>query len=244
MAALPYMPLYVADYLADTAHLTALENGAYLLLIMNYWQRGKPLTSDDSRLARIARLTDVEWKSVKPALQELFICDDEQWSHRRIESELAKVEDKSQKAAKAGRASAQRRSREPVQRTFNHTDTDTYTEPNGSAAKAPDARSILFIEGLTSLKRQTGKQDKQARAFLGKLLKATKDDARQVLDVVLQAERDRVADPESWMLRCLGPPKPDTHHTRMMSAFADLADENTDENQKPHGPVHRIPGAG
>jgi len=34
------MPLYVADYLADTAHLGALESGVYLHLIMHYWLKG------------------------------------------------------------------------------------------------------------------------------------------------------------------------------------------------------------
>ena len=52
---MPYIPLFVADYLADTSHLSTLEHGAYLLLIMNYWQRGESLPCGDMQLARIAR---------------------------------------------------------------------------------------------------------------------------------------------------------------------------------------------
>ena len=49
MAALPYMQLYVADYLADTVHLDADEHGAYLLIIFNYWQTGKPIPESQSK---------------------------------------------------------------------------------------------------------------------------------------------------------------------------------------------------
>jgi uncharacterized protein YdaU (DUF1376 family) len=131
MAALPYMPLYVADYLADTAHLTALENGAYLLLIMNYWQRGKALPSEPSQLARICRMSEKQFAKIIPQLENFFEVVGNTLVHHRVECELAKVRDKSAKASNAGRASAQQKANgrsTDVQRTFNHTDTDTDTE--------------------------------------------------------------------------------------------------------------------
>lgn len=71
MAALPYMQLYIADYLADTMHLSAEEHGAYLLLMFNYWQTGKPIPKN--RLAKIARLTNERWVDVEPSLREFFV---------------------------------------------------------------------------------------------------------------------------------------------------------------------------
>jgi uncharacterized protein YdaU (DUF1376 family) len=100
-----YMPLHPGDYLADAAHLTTLEHGAYFLLILNYWQRGEPLSADDRKLARICRLADAEWADVKPSLAEFFIEENGLWKHKRIEAELVKATEKSAKA----RASANNR---------------------------------------------------------------------------------------------------------------------------------------
>jgi uncharacterized protein YdaU (DUF1376 family) len=91
------MPLYVADYLADTRRLTTLEHGAYILLIMEYWRNGG-LPKDDATLARIVGLTLEEWQCVRITIAMLFSPD---WTHKRIEYELARSKEKSAKAKAA-----------------------------------------------------------------------------------------------------------------------------------------------
>jgi uncharacterized protein YdaU (DUF1376 family) len=133
------MPLYVADYMADAGHLSTTEHGAYLLLIMSYWQRGAAFRAPDEqalnvRLANVVRMSNGEWLRAVPVLSEFFqvsIEDGVTWSHKRIESELAKFRAKSLQAKEAGLASAQRRLNgrsTGVQHPSNHTDTDTDTD--------------------------------------------------------------------------------------------------------------------
>ena len=147
MAALPYMPLYVADYLADAAHLSTMGHGAYLLLIMTYWQRGEPLPDDERKLARIARMTEAEWQDVRDDLREFFDVRDGQWTHNRIERELDKVRSKSNAASDAGKASARKRFNgrsTPVEHPFNHTDTDT--DKKETTLKGASANEIDRLE--------------------------------------------------------------------------------------------------
>jgi uncharacterized protein YdaU (DUF1376 family) len=93
------MPLYIADYRADTMHLGAAEHGAYLLLIMHYWQTGS-LPTEDKLLARIASMTPKQWKNARPVVKKFF---DEEWTHSRIEKELTKAKTKYEQRALAGK---------------------------------------------------------------------------------------------------------------------------------------------
>lgn len=106
MTAPAWMPLYIADYLADTAHLSAAEHGAYLLLIMHYWRAGS-LPHDDKKLARIARCTDRQWRDMRDTIAGLFGPD---WSHKRVENELDKARSKSQARSEAGKHGAEAKS--------------------------------------------------------------------------------------------------------------------------------------
>jgi uncharacterized protein YdaU (DUF1376 family) len=151
--ALPYIQLYIADYLADTAHLTTEEHGAYLLLIFNYWQRGKPLPNNRERLARIARVDNESWTNLERSLKEYFIVSETEWRHPRIDRDLEVVNERLEKQSAAGKAAAEAKKAKKSEKTneslnesatnrkrivnesdtndqriFNHKDTDTDTD--------------------------------------------------------------------------------------------------------------------
>ena len=85
-----WMPLYCADYLADTRHLTTIQHGAYLLLIMEYWLKGR-LPDDVTTLRAITLLDRHAWHRNKAVLAALF--EQPGWRHPRVERELEKAKD-------------------------------------------------------------------------------------------------------------------------------------------------------
>jgi uncharacterized protein YdaU (DUF1376 family) len=103
------MPLYIANYLGDTMHLTTRQHGGYLLLIMAYWRNAGPLPADDRRLAAICRLHISEWAEDRDTLSEFFDVDADLWHHKRIDLELANALDNVQKASEKGKAGAAKR---------------------------------------------------------------------------------------------------------------------------------------
>lgn len=172
------MQLYVSDYLADTAHLTAQQHGAYLLLLMNYWQKGKPLDNTNERLQYVARMTGEEWEANKDILAEFFWIDGDTWSHTRIDNDLEKVREKSEKASKAGQRSFSVRST-GVEHSFNHKDKD----------KEEDKDNIKegFDEFWKIYPRKAGKQEAR-KVFQRALSNAT-------LAEILEGARRYAADP-------------------------------------------------
>lgn len=129
------MPLYISDYLGDTSHLTTIEHGAYMLLIMTYWQRGKALPSESERLANIARMQVADWLKIEATIGEFFTPDGGTWRHDRIEKDLAKARERSSKARASGKASADKRGNERstfVEQTSNERSTNVQPYPSSS----------------------------------------------------------------------------------------------------------------
>jgi uncharacterized protein YdaU (DUF1376 family) len=99
-----WMPLYIGDYLADTARLTTEQHGAYLLLLMDYWRSGK-LPDNDQVLAQITKMTPDAWSNAKAMLMQYFSIEQGYWVHKRVEQEiLDAAENKDKKHQRAVKA--------------------------------------------------------------------------------------------------------------------------------------------
>lgn len=102
-----WMPLYVADYQADTAYLTTEHHGAYLLMLMAYWRNG-PIPDNNGIIAAITRQSPDAWSITRAVLEPFFQVRDGFWFHKRVEQEYDKARknravhhDRAVKAAKA-----------------------------------------------------------------------------------------------------------------------------------------------
>lgn len=160
MAHKPYMPLYIAEYMADTAHLTMAEHGAYLLLIMTYWQTEKPLPDDDKKLAMICRTTLKGFRQIKSTVSLLFTHRGNTLVHKRVEEELYKFREKSELSRVAAEkrwegkgknsdADAMRTHSGRIadaMRTQCHTEADTDTDIHNSSSFSGVTRDLKTVE--------------------------------------------------------------------------------------------------
>jgi uncharacterized protein YdaU (DUF1376 family) len=100
-----WMPLYIGDYLADTARLTTAQHGAYLLLIMDYWMNG-PLPNDDETLAQISRMSPDAWSNASSTIRAYFEQHRGRLHHKRIDAEKEQAIVKASKRTEKAHAAA------------------------------------------------------------------------------------------------------------------------------------------
>ncbi|MCX8282459.1 DUF1376 domain-containing protein [Phyllobacterium sp. 0TCS1.6C] len=102
MSERPFMQLYVSDFIGDTLHLSTEQIGAYMLLLMAMWNADGSLPDEDTKLARVVRMSVKKWRSISGDLLPFFVKADGKISHNRLTKELQKSASKSQSRAAAG----------------------------------------------------------------------------------------------------------------------------------------------
>lgn len=214
MAEFPALPLWTDAYLGDTTHLTTIEHGAYLLLLMTAWRsRDCCLPDDDRLLARYARLNGQQWKRMRPILEAFFAISNGVWRQGRLTDERGAVERHRQQQSEKGKAGAaakalKRHGRdqaaaksglgseqaevEPDASSLTHTHIPLDKESNGDI----DPEKVLFEQGI-SLLAANGVPEKRSRPWLGKLKRDY--DPADVIRALGRAKREGALDIIPWV---------------------------------------------
>ena len=97
MAEFPALPLWTDAYLGDTTHLTTIEHGAYLLLLISMWRAGGTLPDDDRLLAKYVHTTPAQWARISTNVRPFFKAAEGRISQGRLSDELKAVKQNSKR---------------------------------------------------------------------------------------------------------------------------------------------------
>jgi len=87
-----WMPIYWPDWVRDTAQLSLQEQGAYLILTKEYWNKQGKLCDDKTRLYRsCGAQSRSEKESVNFILDTYFLHENGMYINKRIDEELVKA---------------------------------------------------------------------------------------------------------------------------------------------------------
>lgn len=99
-----YYSFNVADYRKDASYLKPVEHYIYRWLIDEYYLQEKPIENDTARLMRKMVLPCENESDLEFVLNEFFVLKNKHWHHMRIDSEIGKYQEKSEKAKASANA--------------------------------------------------------------------------------------------------------------------------------------------
>jgi uncharacterized protein YdaU (DUF1376 family) len=97
MSAKPWFKFHVAEFRAEMLLLTPAQRGAYISLLMYYWEN-EGLPDDDQILAKITGMRIEDWRRNRESVRRNFTPG---WGHPRMNSMLRDWLEKSNKRKEA-----------------------------------------------------------------------------------------------------------------------------------------------
>jgi len=98
-----YYCFNIGDYQSHTSHLSDIEDLVYRRLLDWYYLHECPIPLDEVEISRQIRMR-MHSESIAIVLREYFECTDDGWIHHRANKEIAKADEKSQKASESAKA--------------------------------------------------------------------------------------------------------------------------------------------
>lgn len=182
-----WMPLYIGDYLADTARLTTEQHGAYLLLLMDYWRSGA-LPDNDLVLAQITKLSPDAWSNARAMLKQFFSIEDGFWIHKRVEQELAQsLENKAKNHQRAVQAAEKRWGKVKSDATSNaNSNAQAMLKQCPSPSPSPSNKKDIYSESFNEFWKVYPKHENKseaAKAFLK---------VKEPLDILIKSLKSQI----------------------------------------------------
>lgn len=226
---IPYMPLYTSDYIGDTHHLTTLEHGAYLLILMTMWNAGGSLPDDMERIRKIAKLSKANWLKVWPNIREFFTIDEGRIFQKRLRQTHDVVTQKrkalSENGKKGGRPKSLKNNDEIKAKAIEklkqpepepELDISLMSSSNeesirdADAAKISSDKDFIWSQGVDLLVRN-GSKLPAAKSLIGRFVKDAGGGPageKRVADAVMVAIKAGSGDPGPYIAAILKKPAP------------------------------------
>ncbi len=215
----PFVRFFASDWLAGTRGMKAAEIGAYITLIALMYERCEPLPNDTRRLARQCGCAEKTFEKILEMLiaeQKIVLVNGGLWNGR-VEREFEfrkKISSGASAAATRRWKTARENNGPPMQVQCDRTaDAMLFQKPYTPIANAigreapkspdnspPDPTALIFDAGLKLLVT-SGKNQRQARAILGKWRKEHSD--AEIIAALGTAQREGAIEPVAFIERCL-----------------------------------------
>ena len=142
-----FFKLYIGDYQRDTADLSLMEHGAYLLMLQHYYATERPLP-EGKALHRMLRATDKEERdAIDVVVQRFWQRTDAGITHGRADEEIRKAEHQRTVNREIGKRGGRPKQTQSLTESVYFSETDSVSdshseqEPTDNPNQTPDTRS-------------------------------------------------------------------------------------------------------
>lgn len=253
-----YYEHHLGDYAEATSHLTFVEDAAYSRLMRKVYATEMPLPADVKAVQRLVGARSKEERdSVVVVLEEFFVLGDDGWHNTRCDIEITAYQKKvahNRSVGKLGGRPKKSKTHPVTKQEPNNNPVGFEIEPEHNPPQSPDSNpqysedkssgdkppmtptEIAYTYGLPILVN-ADTPEKQARSFLGKMLRQDED---KLVAVLRECIRAKPMQPLEWIAKAMLPDAEGPTETRYQKSKREQMARDFPNLMKPMETNHAI----